>query len=177
MRENTNLDLDRPCEIALELTHGGESLQPDARVDLDVGAHAHRALKNGLFQRAAAALIDVVLAELTLGRRHLGDRLAERALPQFAAIENAGFVEMNMRLDEARDDKSSANVFLRRVRRDSRCHLDDVSAGDGDIDDLRLMSGDTGIAQNEIEGHGDALGWKSGLVQSLKRADAAEPAD
>src|SRR5260370_23529074 len=67
LRENTDLDVDRPGIVLLEPPDSVESFEPDARVDLDMGTHAHGALQNRPFQRAAGALINVVFAEGALG--------------------------------------------------------------------------------------------------------------
>ena len=116
-------------------------------------AHAHGALQDRPFQRAAGALINVILAEGALGRGHLGNRFGKRPLLRFAAVEDAGLVEMNMRFDEAGDDQLAVDVFRRRIRGNAGCDVDDTPAGDGDIDGRRLTSADAGIAQDQVESH------------------------
>src|SRR5271170_4304211 len=106
LRKDTDFEIDCPGVILLELPDGAKSLEADARVDLHMGAHPRGALQDSLLERAAGAAIDVVLAEGALGRRHFVDGLAERSVLRLATVEDAGFVEMNMRLDEARDDES-----------------------------------------------------------------------
>ena len=101
-------------------------------------AHARGPLQDRLFQRAAGAVIDVVLAERALGRRHLGDRLRERSLTRFAAVENAGLVEVNVGLDKAGNDEPAGEIFLSRVGVDARGNLDDTPAANTDVDTLQL---------------------------------------
>src|SRR6516164_10976248 len=78
--KGANLQIDRPLVIALEPAHGVEALEPDARIDFDVGAHAGRALDDGFLQGALRAGVNVRLGEGTLSRCNRCDRLLERAL-------------------------------------------------------------------------------------------------
>ena len=120
-------------------------------------AHAHGALQDRPFQRAAGAQINVIFAEGALGRGHLGNRFGKRPLLRFAAVEDAGFVEVDMRFDEAGDDQPAVDVFRRRIRGNAGCNVDDTPAGDGDIDGRRLTSADAGIAQDQVESHASSL--------------------
>ena len=104
LRKNTDFDVDRPGVVLLEPPDGAKSFEPYSRVDLDMRAHAHGALQDRPFQRAAGALINVIFAEGALGRGHLGNRFRKRPLLRFAAVEDAGLVEVDMRFDEAGDD-------------------------------------------------------------------------
>ena len=106
--------------VRLQAADGVEAREPDARIDLHMGAHARGALHDRLLERAPRARIDVVLGEGALGGGDLRDRLLQGALLGPAAIENAGLVEMNVGLDEARDDQASADIFDRRIRRDGK---------------------------------------------------------
>ena len=108
----------------------------------------------GFFERAAAAPGDVLFGEGTLGGAHLGDRFRERALLRAAAIENAGFVEMDVGVDEARRHEAAADVFRGRVGRDGRSDLGNAPAGHADVERRAVAAGDAGIAEDEIEPHG-----------------------
>src|SRR6516165_9527254 len=130
-----------------------KSLKAYSRIDLDMGAHAQGTLQDRLLQGARGAPIDVVLAERAFGGGDLGDRLRKRSLPGLAAVENAGLVEMNMRLDEAGDDELAGNVLLGSIRIDAGRNLHKAAAGDGDVRRFRLASADAGVAQNQIESH------------------------
>src|SRR5262249_60724677 len=68
LRKGANLQIDRPLVIALEPAYGVEALEPDARIDFDMGAHAGRALDDGFLQGALRAGVNVRLGEGTLGR-------------------------------------------------------------------------------------------------------------
>src|SRR3984957_17924420 len=100
LRKNTDFDVKRPSVVLLEPPDGAKALQLYARVDLDMRAHSHGALQDRPFQRAAGASINVVFAGPALGGSHLG----KRSLPRLTAVEDAGLVEVNMRLDETGDD-------------------------------------------------------------------------
>src|SRR5580658_8434004 len=157
LRKNTDFDVDRPGVVLLEPPDGAEPFEPDARVDFDMGAHAHGALQDRPFQRAAGALINVVFAERALGRGHLGDRFGKRSLPRLAAVEDAGLVEVNMCFDEAGDGQFSVDVFRRRIRGNVAADIDDTPAGDGDVDGRRLSAADVGVAQDQVESHAPSL--------------------
>ena len=157
LRKNADFDIDRPGVVLLEPPDGVEPFEPYARVDLDMGAHAHGALQDGPLQRAAGALINVVFAERALGRSHFGNRLGKRSLPRLAAVEDAGLVEVDMRFDEAGDDQFAVDIFRRRIGGNVAADIDDTSAGDGDIDSRRLAGCDAGIAQDQVESHAPNL--------------------
>ena len=120
LRKHADFDVDRPGVVAPEPPHGLKSVEADARIDLDMRAHARGALQDRFFQRAAGAQIDVVLAEGALGRRHLGNRLRKRSVLRFAAIEDAGLVEMDMRLDKTGDDEPAGDVLRGASALDAR---------------------------------------------------------
>src|SRR5579862_62111 len=78
--KDTNLDIDGPGVILLEPTDGVKALEAYSRIDLDMGAHAHRPLQDRLFQRAPCTLVDIVFAERALGGRDFADRFRQRSL-------------------------------------------------------------------------------------------------
>jgi hypothetical protein len=88
---------------------------------------------------------------MAFGRRHFGNRLCERALFRFTAVENARFVEVNMCFDEARDDKFAGEIVFRSVAGNRRRNLDDATLGDRNIDYARLAITNAGITQDQIE--------------------------
>ena len=73
-----------------------------------MAAHARGSLHDRFFQGTARAPVDVFFGKAALGRRHLGDGLGERPPWRLTAIENAGFVEMNMAFDESGDNEPAA---------------------------------------------------------------------
>ena len=157
LRKNADFDVDRPGVFLLQPPDGAEPFEPYARVDLDMRAHAHGALQDRPFQRAAGPLINVVFAEGALGRGHLGNRFRKRSLLRLAAVEDAGLVEVNMRFDKAGDDQFAADVFRRRIRGDVAADIDDTPAADRDIDGRRLSAADACVAQDQVESHAPSL--------------------
>ena len=134
LRKHADLQVDRPGVVPLQALNGCEAFQSDARIDLDMRAHARGALHDRLLQRAPAARVDIVLREGALGGGDLRDRLLQRALLAMAAIENAGLVEMDVGLDEARLSPAGRRHSRRRIGRNRRRDLDDSAAGDADIE-------------------------------------------
>src|SRR3569833_3259780 len=55
--KHANLQIDRPGKIMFQPLDGAEAAQADARVDLNMSAHMHRALQNHLIQNEASANI------------------------------------------------------------------------------------------------------------------------
>ena len=117
LRKNADFDVDCPSVVLLQPSDRIKSLQADARIDFDMGAHARRALQDRFFKGAAGAFINVVLGECALGGRDFGDRLGERSLLRFAAVKDAGLVEMNMGFDKAGDHESAGDDLPRVATR------------------------------------------------------------
>ena len=92
-----------------------------------------RALQDRLLQRPLRALIDVLGREAALGLGALGDRLFQIALVGVAAIEDAGFVEMDVGLDEAGGDQPSTEIDGFTFSRQRGCECDDLAVVDADI--------------------------------------------
>jgi hypothetical protein len=80
LRKHANLEINRPRVVALQSPDRMEAPKPHARVDLHMRAHAHGALQDRLFQRAASALVNVLLSEGALCRCHRSDRFRERSV-------------------------------------------------------------------------------------------------
>ena len=151
LREYANFEVERPGVIALEGAYGVKALEPHARVGLDMGAHAGRALDDGFLQGALRARMNVGLGEGALGRGHRFDRFLERPALAIAALENAGLVEMDVGLDKAGDHQPAVELFLRRVGVDTGGDLDDAARADADVDQRRIASGQPALTQDEIE--------------------------
>ena len=151
LRKDANFEIDRPSVIALQSPDRMKAPKPNARVNLHVGAHAHGPLEDRLFQRSATALIDVLLGEGALGRRHRGNRLGERPFARMTTVENARLVEMDVRLDEARNDELAGEVLGASIRIDARSNLDDATSHHADVHGLAISNART--MQDEIRSH------------------------
>ena len=118
-----------------------------------MGTHPRRTLQDSLLERAAAALVDILLGEATFGGGDLGNRLRQSTLLRLATVEDTGFIEMNVRIDEAGNDQPAAGILNRRIGRDTRRNLDDPALRDSDIDHI-IAFGNTRLMKDEIERHG-----------------------
>ena len=116
-------------------------------------AHPRGALDDGFLQRAPPALVDVVFGKGALGGCDLHDRFLQRPLLRLATIENAGFVEMDVRLDEPGRHQPPADIFARHIGGNCRCDLGDLAGRNTDIECPRAAPGNASVAKQEIK-HG-----------------------
>ena len=154
--KDADLQVDRPGIVRLEPADRFESLQPDAGIDLHMGAHMGGALDDRAVQGALRAGIDVVLGEGGLGSRHRRNRLLQGAALAAAAIGDAGLVEMDVGVDEAGKRQPSVERNGAGIGRDMRGDLGNAAAGDADVEQA-VRAGDPGLAQHEVERHGAIL--------------------
>src|SRR5262249_17401800 len=150
LRKDADLDVDRPFVFVDQWPHAFEAAQPDAGIDLELGAHVGRAVEDAFLERALGALVDVLRRERLLGLRDFPDRFLEVALVDLAALEDGGLVEMNMRLDQSRADQPALQVDRLGVGREPRPDFGDPAAGDSDVGCLPLGAGEPRVAQYQI---------------------------
>ena len=108
LRKDAEFDIDRPGVIARKLLDRLEPDHADARIEFDMGAHMHGALRDAALQRPLAARVNVLDREIALGRGGLPDGFGDGALLDHATVHDAGLVEMDMRLDQAGDHQAIA---------------------------------------------------------------------
>src|SRR5262249_19582460 len=113
LREYAHLEVDRPFVF---IDQRGDSLEPahaDAGIDLDLGAHARCAVLDAFFQRPRCARVDVLDRPRLLHRRDAFYRIDLARLLGRATLDDARFVEMDVRFDQpgARDPAGGV-VFL-----------------------------------------------------------------
>jgi hypothetical protein len=100
-----------------------------------------------------AARIDVLGRERFLGPGHLVDRLVEIPLLRLAPVEEAGFIEMDVGLDEARGDEAALDVDLSPLSSEVRLKRDDPPTVDTDVRRACARRlGDACIPKDEIHG-------------------------
>jgi hypothetical protein len=94
--------------------------------------------------------VHVVGCEAALGLGGLGDGLVEVALLRLNAIEDAGFVEMDVGLDKAGRDQAAGKINGFAFGREFR--LDDGNAArrNADVGQPLLGADSSGISENEI---------------------------
>ena len=152
LREDADLEVDRPGIFLDERQDTFEAAQPDHRVHFQVGAHVRGALQDRLLEGAAGALVDVVRRESGLRLGHLADRLFKIAAIGGAAVENAGFIEVDMRLDEARRNEPAAELDCFARRRQVRPDSNDPAVLDSDVGHIAAAVGQPRVPENEIHG-------------------------
>ena len=112
LRKGADREIERPGIIALQRLDRLKAAQADARVDLDMGAHARGAVHDRALDHAGAAGIDVLDGEIALHRGDRADGIADAAMVVAAAAEQAGLVEMDMGVDETRQHQPAVGVDL-----------------------------------------------------------------
>jgi hypothetical protein len=150
LRKNTDLQIDRPLVGGRDTLDACKTAQADAGVYFDVGTEVRGPVDDGFFQCDAGAREDVVLGERALRLGHLRDRLVQRAVTRIDAVENARFVEVNVRLDEPRHDQLAVEIDPELWRAEVARDCADAAARDADVD-LRgqsIIRSDRGIAQD-----------------------------
>ena len=115
LREDANLEVDRPAIGVDQRQHALEAAHADAGIDLQMGAHVGRALCDAGVEHAACTRIYVLSREFPFDPRHLVDGLGEIASLRAAAVEDAGLVEMDVGLDEPGRHQTAAHVEHGRV--------------------------------------------------------------
>ena len=144
LRKDADLKVDRPGIFLDQRQHALEAAQADAGIDFQMRAHMGRALQDRLLQRARRAGVDVLGREAGLGLGGFGDRFVKIALVRFDAIEDAGFVEMNVGLDKAGRHQTAAEIDGFALGGETRLDRGDLAAGDADVGQFaarRLLGG------------------------------------
>ena len=148
--KHADLDVDRPRVIPRERADRIKSRQPDAGIDLDMGAHQHGAVLQAFLQGLLGACVNVGLGEGALCRGGLLNGFRDGALLGATAFDDAGLVEMDVGLDEARRDEIAAEVDGRPMgvkrRRDRR----NAPVGDADVGERIVVAEWPGILQYQI---------------------------
>jgi len=129
-----------------------------------MGAHARRAVEDRLLQRRPGTGMDILDRHRVLDRGDARDRARVTPDLRRAAVDDAGFVEMDVGLDKAAADEAPAAVVGLGGRREIRLERDDASVGDADIERRRARRagrriGKPRIAKDQVHGHGFAMLW------------------
>src|SRR5579871_3362556 len=116
--KDTNLQIDGPPVVVGELFDRVKSSHPDQGIYLYLGSNMCRASKDAFLQRALRARVNILLRNLRLDRRRVRHRVDVAPGLRRTPIEKVGFVEVNVRFDEAAADKASGGVICRTLRRE-----------------------------------------------------------
>ncbi|MFK4498202.1 hypothetical protein ABIF86_002493 [Bradyrhizobium japonicum] len=134
LREDAEGEVDGPGIVALQRLDGLEAAQGNARVDLDMGPHARRAVHDGAFEHFCAARVDVLDRKVLLHSGHGADRVRDAAVIVPAAAEQASLVEMDVGIDEPGQGEAPADIDLDGLAGKSRLDRGDAAALHADID-------------------------------------------
>ena len=99
-----------------------------------MGTHPRRTLQDAFLQHADRTRANIVNGEVLLRGRDLANGFIQRALLRRAAIEDAGLVEMDVRLDETRSHEPAIDIDGLRLARQAGLNRGDLPTGDPDVD-------------------------------------------
>ena len=151
--KDTDLDIHGPLVRLNEGQDALQATQPDTRVDFEVGAHEGGAVQDAFFQGARGAGADVGGGELLLDCCHLFNGFVEVPFLGFAAIEQTGLIQVDMRLHKAGTDEPTLHIDLLALSLQGRFNGRDPAALDADIEQgLTRTRGQPGVPEYEIHG-------------------------
>ena len=150
LREDADLEVDRPLVLLDQRPHAFQPAQADAGIDLELRAHVRRAVEDRPLQRDLGAGVDVLGREQLLLPGHLADRLLQVAALGLAASQDARLVEVDVGLDEARRHQATAEVEGLTVGGELRLNDGDAALVDADVGCDALVPDHAGIAQDEV---------------------------
>ena len=163
LRKHADREIERPGIVALQRLDRLVAAQANARIDLDMGAHPRGAMHDGPLDHFCTTRVDILHREVALHGRDRGDGVGHTAMVVPAAAEQAGLVEVNMRVDKAGQGKPAADIDLGCLAGKPRLNSDDTPAGDADVDRDGRGPG-SGVAEDQVEGgfrvH-RAAGWRN----------------
>ncbi len=152
LRKDADFKVDGPGIVLDERQHALEAAQPDDRIDLQMGAHVGGALEDRLLQRARGTRMDILGCESLFRLGNLRDRFFEIAAVGGTAVKDAGLVEMDMRLDKARRDETTAEIDRFALGGQLRLNRDDLAVLDPDVGGAPIGVDQPGALENEVHG-------------------------
>src|SRR5262249_49716129 len=111
-----------------------ETAQLDAAVEFQVRTHPRGAVPDAFFQRAAGAFVNILDAEACLHRRDTLHRVGLPTVFRWAAVDDVGLVEVDVRLHQAATGGAAARRDTRPVRVQRWLDRDDGAGVHADID-------------------------------------------
>src|SRR6185503_9994939 len=161
LRKDAHLDVDRPLVVRDERLDALEPTHADTGIDLDLRAHARRAVQDAVLERARGARADVLDRHALLERRHAQDRAQGAALLRRAALDDARLVQVDVGLDEARTGKPTLRIEARPLGREPRRDRRDPAVLDADIH--RGAAAGPRVANDEIQAFRSSDRWRAAL--------------
>ena len=150
LREDANLQIDRPVILLKKRQHPFKPAQADAGIDFEMRAHMGGALQDRLFKRAHGTGMNILGREHGLRPRGFGDRLFDVALFRLHTIKDARFVEMDVGLDEARRNQPTAEIDDLTLSGEAGRDRGDPSTGDADVGQLVLGAEAPRVLENDV---------------------------
>ena len=150
LRKHADLDLDRPFVIGDQRLHALEAAHPDAGIDLDLRAHARRAMQDALLERGGRPRTHVLDRHVQLQRRHALHRAQGPPLLRRAAVDDTRLVEMDVRLDQAGAGEAAARIMDRRIGRERALDCHDAPIRDADVERRAGPIEQSRIADDEV---------------------------
>ncbi len=169
LRESDELHIDPGRHLAFDLDQRVDGEQPFVR-NVDVAADREIAARDRPAAESEGAALNLLDRDMRLELRPEGNALEQRAalvLPVFRQDQRG--IEMEMRIDEGRDDEAPAGVDLPQGGSgDRRPDLDDAAALHGDVDAAPSVR-QVGVAQQKIQHR------RSGSKRGSRRNGSGEP--
>ena len=151
LRKHAELHVHRPGVVARQPADCLEAGHADAGIEFDMGAHAHRAVRNAALKRVLCSRVNVFGGEVALGSRGDPHRFRDGALLDMAAVEDAGLVEMDVRLDQTGNDEGAGRIQLAPIGLEGGRDDGYRAAVDTDIDAAKLtILHNAGVSNDQI---------------------------
>ena len=115
LREHAHLNVDRPGVVAPQRIDRLEAAHLHAAIELQMRAHPCRAVTDAFLQRAAGTRVHILDRERVLHRSHTLHRIGLPPVLRRAAVDDAGLVQMDMRLDQAGAGETAVRVEDRAI--------------------------------------------------------------
>ncbi len=172
LRERDGLEVEQVAVLLAQHEGGLDAEQPLDRVDVGVRADGHRPVGDRHVEDGAGALEDVVAVLLGLELAGEADRLGQRPVAGGLAAVQQRLVEVQVRLDEARQHRPAVGVdHLAGLGLDARLDRGDALALDPDVD-RRAVVPHAGVGDQQVHRlsslyPGCRGGWRAVLAVSL----------
>ena len=152
LRKHADLDVDRPFVVGDQRLDALEPAHADAGIDLDLRAHARRAVQDASFERRARrARARPRPSSLALSGVTPFTGLRLRAVLRRAAVDDARLVEMDVGLDQARTGEAAP--ARRRPAHRPQCRGSIATmrpVRDADVERLAAPVGEPRVADDQV---------------------------
>ena len=151
LRKDADFDIDGPAVIGDQRLHPFEPAHSDGGVDFDLGAHPRRAVEDAFGQSTLRPGANILDGKAAFQRRDLLHRVDPA--PGFGrrAVDDAGFIELDVSLDQPAAGQPPAGIVSLRLRRQTLLDGDNLPARNTDIHRLpRAAVWEPNVAYNQV---------------------------